>query len=162
MTATGITSNHTRTSYFLIYFMGAITFGEHGRFYTPENVTGMMARMVGGGEEGTTVYDPACGSGRTLLAAGKVNPRRTYVGQDLDARGVKMAAISLALYGLRCPVIQGNTLENERHLVNLTGFNGQGVIRLVVPQKQASPAPILPGPIPPAATGQQLTMFEAA
>ncbi len=124
----------TKADFLGDYFMRAITFGEHGQFYTPEHMTDMMAQIVGDGEDGTTVYDPACGSGRTLLSAAKVNPRRTFVGQDLDHRCVKMAAINLAFYGLRGQVIQGNTLANERQLGYLTGFNGRGFIRLVVPE----------------------------
>ena len=69
--------------------MRAITFGEHWLFYTPEHMIDMMAQIVAG-EDGTTVSDPACGSGRTLLSAANVNPRRTFVGQDLDHRHVRM------------------------------------------------------------------------
>src|SRR5688572_23960203 len=102
----------------------------------------MMAQIAGGGEDGTTVYDPACGSGRTLLAAGKVNPRRTFVGQDRDPRCVHMAAINLALYGLHGRVIQGNTLAGERQLAYLIGFDGQAVVRLVEPGAERPAEPV--------------------
>src|SRR5439155_11908640 len=82
-------------------FQGAITYGENGQFYTPEPVCDLMAQMVGHDEpDSKTVLDPCCGSGRMLLSAAKINPRRELVGQDIDLRCVRMTAINLALRGL--------------------------------------------------------------
>src|SRR5205823_2801806 len=63
-------------------FAGGITYGEAGQFLTPENVTTMMARMIG--SDGGTVSDACCGSGRMLLAAADENRSRLFVGQDVD------------------------------------------------------------------------------
>lgn len=71
----------------------------------------MMANMIGQGDG--DVYDPVCGSGRTLLSAAKLNRLRLFVGQDLDLRCVKMTAINLAINGLRGRVIWGNTLSSS-------------------------------------------------
>lgn len=120
------------------YFMGAITFGEHGQFYTPECLTDMMASMVHS-DQGETVSDPCCGSGRMLLSAAKINPKRKFIGQDLDLRCVQMTAINLALNGLRGEVIWGNTLANEQRLVYATGFNGRGFIKALKVTQNASP-----------------------
>ena len=145
------------------YFEGAISYGAHGQFFTPEHLTDMMAQLVGGGEGGT-VNDPACGSGRTLLSAAKVNPHRHFVGQDLDLRCVQMTAINLALNGLRGEVIWGDTLANEQRLIYRTGFNGRGFIAEIKPGEHLPPAPVVEPASPaasPKAVTAQLSLFPA-
>jgi hypothetical protein len=142
------------------YFMGAITYGAHGQFFTPESITDMMAQMVGGGEDGTTVSDPACGSGRTLLSAAKINPRREFFGQDLDHRCVQMTVVNLALNGLSGYVTWGNSLAFEQRLIYRTGFNGSGVISVVEPKAIPEPAQEVIKQFP--VEGEQYSMFEAA
>lgn len=67
-------------------FTGAITYGERGQFFTPESVTKLMAKLTVQGleEDGRrkSVNDPACGSGRHLLAVGKRHPNWEFTGQD--------------------------------------------------------------------------------
>ena len=118
-------------------FMGAITYGEHGQFYTPENICDLMARMtteVADTGDVQAVTDPCCGSGRMLLAAGKINPHWIFYGTDIDIRCVRMTAINLAFAGLRGFVTHGNELTNERHLTYRVGFDGVGLISLVSPE----------------------------
>lgn len=143
------------------YFMGAVTFGEHGQYYSPESITDMMAKMTQDkGETGKLVSDPCCGSGRMLLSSAKVNPRNTFIGQDLDLRCVRMAAINLALYGLRGYVIWGNSLTFEERLTYRIGFDGQGVIAVVEPQAVPEPEQETMRQFP--LQGEQFTMFDAA
>ena len=93
-------------------FEGAVSHGEHGQFFTPDEICRMMAQITDDGA-GDSVHDPACGSGRTLLAAGRINPDRLFIGCDLDERCVKMTTINLALNGLRGRVVWGNSLSLE-------------------------------------------------
>jgi type I restriction-modification system DNA methylase subunit len=65
-------------------YEGAITYGEHGQYFTPDSLCNLLCRLTG--TEGKTVHDPACGSGRMLLAAARVNRNREYIGTDKDER----------------------------------------------------------------------------
>lgn len=110
-------------------FEGAITHGENGQFFTPEHVAELMAKLTDDGS-GETVSDPACGSGRCLLAAARINPARKLYGTDLDHRCVKMATLNLALNGLRGQVTWGNTLTLEEFGYYAVGEMGvPGLIR---------------------------------
>lgn len=124
-------------------FQGAITYGDHGQYFTPESLCDLIAQLTG--SEGKTVSDCCCGSGRMLLASAKLNRNRLFVGQDTDLRCVKITAINLALYNLYGYVILGNSLANERRLIYATGFNGKGVIKQVPhDEAPALPLPALP------------------
>lgn len=125
-------------------FVGAISYGERGQFYTPECLTQLMAELAG--SEGHTVSDPCCGSGRMLLAAADVNRHREFVGQDVDLRCVRMTAINLALRNLYGHVIWGDTLRNERLLIYRTGFDGQGFIALMDPPGVDASVPVSSSP----------------
>ncbi|MBB6497785.1 N-6 DNA methylase [Methanococcus maripaludis] len=114
-------------------YQGAITYGQNGQFFTPENVCFMISRMVGNFDR-EYMFDPACGSGRMLLAAAKVNPDRIFVGQDIDFRCVKMTAINLALNGLNGYVIRGNSLSNDYDLVYRIGLKNSGFISKIKPE----------------------------
>lgn len=115
-------------------YQGAITYGEAGQFFSPEPIARMMAAMTVGDvpkeakHEKKSVCDPACGSGRMLLAVAEKQPHWLFVGQDVDLRCVRMCAINLALRNLYGYVIQGNSLADERRLVYRTGFDLVGVI----------------------------------
>ena len=115
-------------------FVGAISYGEAGQFFTPENVCRAMARMMVSDvpndeqHEVKRVADPACGSGRMLLAVAETQPHWLFVGQDIDVRCVRMTAINLALRNLHGFVIWGNSLADERRLVYRTGFDLVGFL----------------------------------
>lgn len=102
-----------------------------------------MTQLVSGDEmkPAERVCDPCCGSGRMLLSAAMINRNRTFVGQDVDLRCVRMTAINLALHNLYGYVIWGNSLTLEQKLVYQTGFNGKGVIREVRPAPADDPPP---------------------
>lgn len=117
-------------------FQGGITYGEKGQFLTPEPVGRLMARMQVAPEtveahetSRQRVFDPACGSGRLLLAVTELQPHWEFFGQDIDLRCVRMTAINLALRNLYGYAIWGDTLRNEVKLVYRTGFNGLSFIR---------------------------------
>ncbi len=87
-----------------------------GQFYTPAEVSRVIARAIGIREakttSTTTVYDPTCGSGSLLLkvadaAAAKV----TLYGQEKDAATSGLARMNMILHDNPTAIIeQGNTL----------------------------------------------------
>lgn len=84
-----------------------------GQFFTPPEICDMIARMQVPTEKVTnkTVNDPACGSGRLLLAFNMIAPGNYLVAQDLDPICTKMAAINFALHGCKGQVINGDSLN---------------------------------------------------
>ncbi len=107
-----------------IYESG-ISYGEHGQFMTPSNVSELMAKMISGQKtERTTVNDPCCGSGRLLINMAKYHPDAFYVGQDIDDRCVRMSAINMYLFDLNADLIHGNNFLNERRLIISTRKGG--------------------------------------
>ncbi|MBM7408748.1 N-6 DNA methylase [Methanococcus maripaludis] len=118
-------------------FQGAITFGEHGQFFTPDPVCRLMADIVAIGQQINEPYvnDCACGSGRTLLATARHSPNAIFVGQDIDYRCALMTSINFALYGLNGYVIWGNTLSWKIWDVYQISWNGKNILRKVDPKK---------------------------
>ena len=122
-------------------FQGGIPYGEKGQFLTPEPVCRMMARMQvdpemdEAHETSRRVFDPACGSGRLLLAVAELQPHGEFFGQDIDLRCVRMTAINLALRNLYGYVFWGDSLRDEAKLVYRTGFNGISFIRYGGPEE---------------------------
>ncbi len=114
-------------------FQGAITYGEGGQFFTPEPICDLMAQMTGT-HEGKTVHDPCCGSGRLLLAAAKIDRSRTFYGQDIDLRCVRMTALNLGFHNLYGYVIWANSLTTEQRLTYRTGFDGRGFLTEIPPE----------------------------
>ncbi len=95
-----------------------------GQFYTPAEVSRIMANIIGIDKEQTTaettVYDPACGSGSLLLKISNVaNGKVTLYGQEKDAATSGLARMNMILHNEPTALIkQGNTLakplfENE-------------------------------------------------
>jgi type I restriction enzyme M protein len=96
-------------------------FGQdaRGQFFTPEPVCEMMAQISKGEDEKEErfINDPACGSGRMLIAFDRIHPgnrfKNFYVGNDLDLRCVKMCVLNMFLYGLKGAVIHMNSLSMD-------------------------------------------------
>ena len=89
-----------------------------GQFYTPAEVSRIMAKIIGIHEKETTgettVYDPACGSGSLLLKISDVaNGEITLYGQEKDAATSGLARMNMILHNNPYAEIkQGNTLAN--------------------------------------------------
>lgn len=89
-----------------------------GQFYTPAEVSRIMAKIIGIDKEETTaettVYDPACGSGSLLLKISDVaNGKVTLYGQEKDAATSGLARMNMILHNNPYAEIkQGNTLAN--------------------------------------------------
>lgn len=111
-------------------YMGAVSRGEKGQFFTPMPVCDLMAEMTTEKtDKPLNVLDSSVGSGGTLIAAGKRIPNGNFVGVDIDHRCVKMTAINLALYGLRGTVVHGDALSLESWSAYEIGRPIRGVIR---------------------------------
>ena len=89
-----------------------------GQFYTPAEVSRIMAQIIGIREahttNDTTVYDPTCGSGSLLLKVGdEARAKVTLYGQEKDAATSGLARMNMILHDNPTALIkQGNTLAN--------------------------------------------------
>ncbi|MDB5285264.1 MAG: Type restriction enzyme protein [Mucilaginibacter sp.] len=107
-------------------YQQAISNGHNGQYWTPENLCGMIASMSIGEtlEDGQRILDPACGSGRMLLAAAKLNRHALFHGADLDLTCCKMSLVNMMLNSLTGEIAHMNSLSNEF----FTGFKTQTTI----------------------------------
>lgn len=119
-------------------FMHRISHGEKGQFFTPDSVSLLMSEIVGI-EDGATVNDPACGSGRTLLNALKTARNEgkdiELYANDLSMTCAKMTLLNFVTNSVAGEVTCGNalTLDYEhftffkidrlRHMVSGTVFS---------------------------------------
>ena len=86
-----------------------------GQFYTPAEVSRIMAQVVGIGpdtRQDQTIYDPTCGSGSLLLKAADEAPRGiTIYGQEMDNTTWALARMNLILHNYETADLwRGNTL----------------------------------------------------
>lgn len=98
-------------------FMEHLSFGKNGQFFTPMPVASMMAMMTIPTDvaDGSSVCDPACGSGRTLLAAAKINRNQLFYGNDVDLTCVKMTVFNMAMNSLRAEIHWMNTISLDHY-----------------------------------------------
>ena len=90
-----------------------------GQFYTPAEVSHIMARVIGIGpntQQDETIYDPACGSGSLLLRAADEAPRGLSIyGQEKDNSTHALARMNMILHNnADADLRQGNTLAVPR------------------------------------------------
>ena len=87
-----------------------------GQFYTPAEVSRVIARTIGISPENTkgstTAYDPTCGSGSLLLkVAAEAGKRITLEGQEKDVTTAGLARMNMILHDFpTATIISGNTL----------------------------------------------------
>lgn len=93
-------------------YMAMVSFGEHGQFFTPQNVSAAMAQIIEP-IQAETICDPCCGSGTMLIEAGKRNPNAAMTGYDLDQRCAKMCAMNMYMLDLNATVCWGDSLKME-------------------------------------------------
>ena len=93
-----------------------------GSFYTPAEVSRIMALVLGIAEAKTTgkttVYDPTCGSGSLLLKVGDAAKAKvTLYGQELDVSTAALAKMNLVMHGYpTVELFQGNTLSDPQFM----------------------------------------------
>jgi type I restriction-modification system DNA methylase subunit len=100
-------------------FMEYISNDKNGQFFTPESLCDLKAQMTCPDlQKGQTVSDPACGSGRNLLAAAKIEREAIFYAADIDLLCTKMTVIN---YMLNCMV--GEVVQMDSILMKFfTGF----------------------------------------
>ncbi len=86
-----------------------------GQFYTPAEVSRIMAKVIGIGadtRQDQTIYDPTCGSGSLLLKAADEAPHSiTVYGQEMDNATWSLARMNMILHGHPTAELwRGNTL----------------------------------------------------
>jgi type I restriction enzyme M protein len=106
------------------YLIGKFASGagkKAGEFYTPQQVSTIIARIVTGSKTRLrSVYDPACGSGSLLLrVAREVETVGGFFGQELNRTTYNLARMNMILHGVhysRFDIRQEDTLLHPQHL----------------------------------------------
>ncbi len=94
-----------------------------GEFYTPHQVSKILAKVVTEGVEKSdelfSVYDPTMGSGSLLLTVGQELPKGTpmkYFGQELNTTTYNLARMNLMMHGIsynNMVLSNADTLESD-------------------------------------------------
>lgn len=91
-----------------------------GEFYTPQQVSKILAKIVTTGKEKLkSVYDPTCGSGSLLLRVAKEAKVSEYYGQEMTRTTYNLARMNMILHGVHYrefSIKQEDTLEHPQHL----------------------------------------------
>ena len=98
-----------------------------GQFYTPAEVSRIMAKVIGINQAKSTdqtIYDPTCGSGSLLLKAADEAPVKvTIYGQEKDVATVALAKMNMILHGNEFAEIkQGDTITSPEFKNNEGGL----------------------------------------
>jgi len=89
-----------------------------GEFYTPAEVSELLARLVKP-QENDRIYDPTCGSGSLLLKVAKqISSKKVAIyGQERNGATHSLALMNMYLHGIDDAKIEwGDTLANPLHL----------------------------------------------
>jgi type I restriction enzyme M protein len=91
-----------------------------GEFYTPQEVSKVLAKLVTVGKDKLkTVYDPTCGSGSLLLrVAREVKEVGKFYGQELNRTTYNLARMNMILHGInyqKFDIKQEDSLEHPQH-----------------------------------------------
>lgn len=91
-----------------------------GQFYTPAEVSRIMAKVVGIGRDTTrqqTIYDPTCGSGSLLLKANDAAPDGLSIyGQEKDVATFALARMNMVIHNAAdAELWRENTLSKPYH-----------------------------------------------
>lgn len=105
------------------YLIGQFAAGagkKAGEFYTPQQVSKVLAKIVTTGKKRIlNVYDPTCGSGSLLLRVGKeTDVQGGYYGQELNRTTYNLARMNMILHDVHYrnfDIRQDDTLEQPAH-----------------------------------------------
>ena len=105
------------------YLIGQFASGagkKAGEFYTPQEVSIVLAKLVTTGKSKLkSVYDPTCGSGSLLLRVAKeVKEVSNYYGQEMNRTTYNLARMNMILHGVhyrKFDIKQEDTLEHPQH-----------------------------------------------
>lgn len=106
------------------YLIGQFASGagkKAGEFYTPQEVSKVLAKLVTTGKKKLkSVYDPTCGSGSLLLrVAREVQEVNNFYGQELNRTTYNLARMNMILHDVhyrKFDIRQEDTLERPQHL----------------------------------------------
>lgn len=91
-----------------------------GEFYTPQQVSKILAKIVTVGKENLkNVYDPTCGSGSLLLRVAKEAKVRKFYGQELTSTTYNLARMNMLLHDVdytNFDIKNDDTLEHPQHM----------------------------------------------
>ena len=92
-----------------------------GEFYTPQEVSKILAKIVTVGKDRLkSVYDPTCGSGSLLLRVAKeVKDVSAFYGQELNRTTYNLARMNMILHDIhykKFDIKQDDTLKNPLHI----------------------------------------------
>jgi hypothetical protein len=164
------------------FFCEHVTRGRNGQFFTPENICKLMARMTVMEEtEGQRIADPACGSGRMLLAVAEDSPHNLFFAADVDHQCARMTALNFLHNGLSGEVVCMNTLTLEAWRAWHINAGAAGIkpipvemayqvpgphvhqaaarARAAAPREEPAFVPRVPALAPPTAATSQLSFF---
>lgn len=105
------------------YLIGQFASGagkKAGEFYTPQEVSKVLAKIVTTGKSKLkSVYDPTCGSGSLLLRVAKeVKEISNFYGQEMNRTTYNLARMNMILHGVhyrKFDIKQEDTLEHPQH-----------------------------------------------
>lgn len=105
------------------YLIGKFASGagkKAGEFYTPQQVSKVLAKIVTTGKERLkSVYDPTCGSSSLLLrVAREVKSVGDFYGQEMNRMAYNLARMNMILHGVHYrnfDLRQEDTLEHPQH-----------------------------------------------
>ena len=90
-----------------------------GEFYTPQQVSKILAKIVTVGKNDLKdVYDPTCGSGSLLLRVAKEAKVRKFYGQELTSTTYNLARMNMLLHDVdytNFDIKNDDTLEHPQH-----------------------------------------------
>lgn len=104
------------------YLIGEFAAGagkKGGEFYTPAQVSRLLAQIVTEGKQRIkSVFDPTCGSGSLLLRVKDYATISNYYGQELNPTTYNLARMNMILHGVHFDnfaIRQGDTLTEDMH-----------------------------------------------
>lgn len=106
------------------YLIGQFASGagkKAGEFYTPKEVSSVLAKIVTTGKTRLkSVYDPTCGSGSLLLRVAKeVEHVNDFFGQELNRTTYNLARMNMILHDVhyrKFDIKQDDVLEHPQHI----------------------------------------------
>lgn len=105
---------------YLISNFAASAGKKAGEFYTPQQVSRILAKLVTLNKPKLqSVYDPTCGSGSLLLRVGKETKVTSYYGQEFNSTTYNLARMNMLLHGVsfrHFDIKNDDTLEKPRHI----------------------------------------------
>ena len=91
-----------------------------GEFYTPQQVSKILAKIVTTGKDKLkSVYDPACGSGSLLLRVARETTVSAFYGQEMNRTTYNLCRMNMILHDVhykKFDIRQEDTLEKPQHV----------------------------------------------